>query len=78
MANEIALNLMIGKEECLYSVFMFTRSTGYHSGNWDDLEKAFARGLVDAHSVNMLDYYAGSPYVPIAGGCLLKWSYNWT
>lgn len=74
MADEIALNLMKGFDQPLWSLFMFTRSTGFPSGNWSGLKVAFSRTLVDGHQFTNKDYYVGRPYIPIAGKSLIKWS----
>lgn len=73
MADEIALNLLKGQNED-WDAFMFTRSTGYSSGNWFELEKAFRKAVVENHDFGRLDFYKGRPYLPIAGKSLIKWS----
>ncbi len=74
MADEIALNLMKGFNQPFWSSFMFTRSTGFPSGNWSDLKIAFAVALVGGHAFSSKDYYDGRPFLPIAGKSLIKWS----
>ena len=74
MADEIALNLMKGFDQPFWSSFMFTRSTGFPSGNWDSLEWAYYKAVVNDHAFNFKDYYDGRPYLPIAGKPLIKWS----
>ena len=72
MADEIALNLMMGDND--WSSFMFTRSTGLHSGNWFALKTAFQKAVIDNQNFGRLNYYNGRPYLPIAGKALIKWS----
>lgn len=72
MADEVALNIM-GNPNDLF-VFMVTRSTGLHSGNWYSLEECLIKALLRNQSQGGLDYYKGRPYVPIAGKPLIQWS----
>lgn len=74
MADEIALNLMKGFDQPLWSSFMFTRSTGFPSGNWSSLKDAYYRAVVGGQEFSRRDYYSGRPYLPIAGKSLIKWS----
>lgn len=73
MADEIALNVLSGDDK-RYDAFMFTRLTGYHSGNWFNLKEAFERAILENHNFGCLNYYKGRPFIPIAGKPLIKWS----
>lgn len=73
MADEIALNVLSGDDK-RYEAFMFTRSTGYHSGNWFDLKLAFKKAILENQNFGRLNYYKGRPFIPIAGKSLIKWS----
>lgn len=73
MADEIALNVMLGNGMNFEPAFMVSRSTGYDSGNWYSIETCLYKVLFENQTQGRLDYYKGRKYTPIAGVQLIKW-----